>query len=83
MLAAVHVPETSAARIDVGTAATVVALDGSEAPARVIRAAPVLDPASGTREIILQLTGNQRIIHDENAADARRSAARHHRSSGY
>jgi RND family efflux transporter MFP subunit len=59
VLAAVHVPETSAAKIDVGTVATVVALDGSEAPARVIRAAPVLDPASGTREIILQLTGSQ------------------------
>jgi RND family efflux transporter MFP subunit len=59
VLAAVHVPETSAAKIGVGTEATVVALDGREAPARVIRAAPVLDPASGTREIILQLTGNQ------------------------
>ena len=59
VLASVHVPETSAARIDVGAEATVVALDGRQAPARVIRAAPVLDPASGTREIVLQLTGNQ------------------------
>jgi RND family efflux transporter MFP subunit len=56
ILAAVHIPETSAAGIAVGTAAEVVALDGSKATARVIRAAPVLDPASGTREIVLQLT---------------------------
>jgi hypothetical protein len=53
----VHVPETSATGIQVGSQAEVVGLDGSKAPARVIRAAPVLDPASGTREVILQLSG--------------------------
>ena len=56
VLAAVHVPETSAASSAVGTRAEVVGLDGTKVPARVIRAAPVLDPASGTREVILQLT---------------------------
>jgi RND family efflux transporter MFP subunit len=77
VLAAVHVPETSAARIDVGTEAKVVALDGSEAPARVIRAAPVLDPASGTREIILQLTGSQRLIPGSNVTVRLGSERRH------
>jgi RND family efflux transporter MFP subunit len=78
VLAAVHVPETSAAKIDVGTEATVVALDGREAPARVIRAAPVLDPASGTREIILQLTGNQtRLIPGSNVTVRLGSERRH------
>jgi RND family efflux transporter MFP subunit len=56
VLAAVHVPETSAASSTVGTQAEVVGADGTRVPARVIRAAPVLDPASGTREVILQLT---------------------------
>jgi RND family efflux transporter MFP subunit len=59
VLAAVHIPETSATSITVGTAAEVIALDGTKATARVIRAAPVLDPASGTREVILQLTENR------------------------
>jgi RND family efflux transporter MFP subunit len=78
VLAAVHVPETSAAKIDVGTEATVVALDGREAPARVIRAAPVLDPASGTREIILQLTGSQtRLIPGSNVTVRLGSERRH------
>jgi RND family efflux transporter MFP subunit len=58
VLAAVHVPETSATGIQVGAQAEVVGADGSKAPARVIRAAPVLDPASGTREVILQLSGS-------------------------
>jgi RND family efflux transporter MFP subunit len=58
ILALVHVPESSATPIQVGTAAEVVGLDGSKTTARVIRAAPVLDPASGTREVILQLTGS-------------------------
>lgn len=57
VLAAVHVPESSAAKIGLGTMAEVVGPDGRIAQARVIRASPVLDPGSGTREMILQLTG--------------------------
>jgi RND family efflux transporter MFP subunit len=57
VLAAVHVPESSAGKIGLGTMAEVVGPDGRIAQARVIRASPVLDPGSGTREIILQLTG--------------------------
>jgi RND family efflux transporter MFP subunit len=63
VLATVHVPETSSTGMTVGTQAEVVGLDGSKVAARVIRAAPVLDPASGTREIVLQLTGkSERLI---------------------
>lgn len=58
VLAAVHVPEASAAKISIGKAANILAPDGSTATARVIRASPVLDPASGTREVILQLIGS-------------------------
>jgi RND family efflux transporter MFP subunit len=57
VLAAVHVPESSAPNIRVGTSASVLAANGSAVAARVIRASPVLDPASGTREVILQLSG--------------------------
>jgi hypothetical protein len=55
MLAAVHVPEASAAELRVGSPAEVVGPGGSTAPARVIRASPIVDAASGTRELILQL----------------------------
>ena len=56
VLAAIRVPESSAAKVSVGTEAKVVGPDGTAAEARVIRASPVLDPGSGTREMILQLT---------------------------
>src|SRR5688572_1155527 len=38
--------------------------------------------SGGEQNVLLQLTGDQRIIHHEDAADARRDAARHHRLSG-
>lgn len=59
ILAAVHVPEPSAGGIAVGAEAEVVGLDGSRARARVIRASPIIDAASGTREMILQLSTGQ------------------------
>ena len=55
MLAAIHVPEASAADIKVGSPAEVIGDQGSTAKARVIRASPIVDAASGTRELILQL----------------------------
>jgi multidrug efflux system membrane fusion protein len=55
LLAAVRVPEASAADIQVGTRAEVISPNGKSAAARVVRASPMLDPGSGTREIILQL----------------------------
>jgi RND family efflux transporter MFP subunit len=54
VLATVNVPEASAAGVSVGAEAVVVGL-GSTARARVIRASPIIDAASGTREVVLQL----------------------------
>jgi hypothetical protein len=56
ILAAVHVPEASAAGLPVGTVAEVTGLGGITASAKIIRASPTIDPASGTREMVLQLT---------------------------
>lgn len=56
VLAVVHVPESGAAGIRVGTEARVLTSSGASADARVVRASPVIDPASGTREVVVQLT---------------------------
>jgi membrane fusion protein (multidrug efflux system) len=55
VLATVRVPEAAAAGLRVGTAARVLTAGGTSAAARVVRASPVLDPASGTREVVVQL----------------------------
>jgi len=55
LLAAVRVPEASAAEIQVGTRAEVISPGGKSAAAKVVRASPMLDAGSGTREVILQL----------------------------
>jgi membrane fusion protein, multidrug efflux system len=55
VLAAVRVPETAAAGLRVGATAQVLMAGGRSAAARVVRASPVIDAASGTREVILQL----------------------------
>jgi RND family efflux transporter MFP subunit len=55
MLARVRVPETSAFGLTVGTAAQVIGPGGDRSTARVARASPVIDAASGTREVILQV----------------------------
>jgi RND family efflux transporter MFP subunit len=52
----VHVPEGAAAGLAVGAAVAVGARDGGAlARARVVRAAPTIDAASGTREVIVEL----------------------------
>jgi RND family efflux transporter MFP subunit len=61
VLAAVRVPEGSAFGIRLGAAADVTGPRGEKANARVIRASPTIDPASGTREVVLQLTGGDRL----------------------
>ena len=61
VLASVRVPEASAFGIRIGAEATVEGPRGEGARARVIRASPVIDPASGTREVVLQLTGGDRL----------------------
>jgi len=61
VLAAVHVPEARAGGLRIGTQAEVTGTGGVTGMARVIRASPVIDPASGTREVILQLTAGHRL----------------------
>jgi membrane fusion protein, multidrug efflux system len=56
ILAAVHVPEASAAGLPVGTVAEVTGVTGITSKARIIRSSPTIDPASGTREVVLQLS---------------------------
>ena len=55
VLASVRVPESAAGGLRVGATARVLTAGGASASARVIRASPVLDAASGTRELVLQL----------------------------
>lgn len=61
ILAAVHVPEAAAAALRIGTEAQVEGLGGHSARARVIRASPTIDPASGAREIVLQVSSEGRL----------------------
>ncbi|HET7427361.1 MAG TPA: efflux RND transporter periplasmic adaptor subunit [Gemmatimonadales bacterium] len=56
VLASVRVPEGAAGALRVGATARVLTGGGVAAAARVIRASPVLDAASGTREVVLQLS---------------------------
>jgi membrane fusion protein, multidrug efflux system len=55
ILATVRVPETSAFGLTVGSSAQVIGPRGEQATARVMRASPVIDAASGTREVVLQV----------------------------
>ena len=50
-----RVSENSAQRLRVGDAATVVSTSGETNPATIVHAAPFVDAASGTREIVLQV----------------------------
>lgn len=61
VLAAVRVPEGVAGGLQIGAAAQVTGPGGVAVPAKIIRASPVIDPASGTREVILQLAPGQRL----------------------
>ncbi len=61
VLAAVRLPETSAFGVKKGAEADVLGPRGENARARVIRASPVIDPASGTREVVLQLVSGDRL----------------------
>ena len=61
VLAAVRVPEGSAFGIRIGAEAEVSGPRGERAGAKVIRASPAIDPASGTREVVLQLVRGDRL----------------------
>jgi RND family efflux transporter MFP subunit len=55
VLAAVHVPQATAEGLRIGAGAEAVGRGGATVQARIIRASPMIDAASGTREIIVQL----------------------------
>ena len=61
VLVAVRVPEGAAFGIRLGSEAVVEGPRGERARAKVVRASPVIDPASGTREVVLQLAGGARL----------------------
>jgi hypothetical protein len=44
-----------------GTSAQVTGARGEHGSARVVRASPVVDPASGTREVVLQLAPGSKL----------------------
>jgi RND family efflux transporter MFP subunit len=62
LLARVRVPEAAAASVHVGDHATVSSDDGATAGAVVASAAPVIDAASGTREVVLRVAETSRLI---------------------
>jgi RND family efflux transporter MFP subunit len=62
LMVRVRVPESAAASVHVGDHATVSTDDGASAAAVVTSAAPVIDAASGTREVILRVAEGTRLI---------------------
>ena len=61
VLAAVRVPEAAAFGIRIGADASVESGRGERARARIVRASPVIEPGSGTREVVLQLAPGSRL----------------------
>jgi RND family efflux transporter MFP subunit len=55
LFARVRVPEAGARQLRVGDAASVAAGTGYDYAAKVVHAAPFIDAASGTREVVLEL----------------------------
>lgn len=55
LLASVRVPEASAFGLRLGDETGVVGPRGQRARARVVRASPIVDAASGTREVVLRV----------------------------
>jgi membrane fusion protein, multidrug efflux system len=61
VLASVRVPEASAFGVKLGAEAQVVGPKAEKATAKVVRASPVIDAASGTREVVVQLVSGDRM----------------------
>lgn len=55
LYARVRVPESGARQLRIGDSASVAAGTGVEYRARIAHAAPFVDPASGTRELVLEI----------------------------
>jgi len=62
LLARVRVPETAAMDVRPGLAAEVAAVEGGAGRARVVQVSPAIDPASGTREAVLELAPGSRLL---------------------
>jgi RND family efflux transporter MFP subunit len=64
LMARVRVPESGASSIHIGDHATVSGADGGGATAGAVvaSAAPVIDAASGTREVVLRVSDGSRLI---------------------
>jgi membrane fusion protein, multidrug efflux system len=62
LLARVRLPEGSAGTVSVGDRATIDGGNGAAAGAIVIHAAPGIDAASGTREVVLRLASAARLL---------------------
>lgn len=77
VLAAVHVPEPAANGLRIGATGHVVGNGGAAAQARIVRASPTIDAASGTREIILQLAAGHRLTPGSSVTVRLGSAPRH------
>jgi RND family efflux transporter MFP subunit len=62
LLARVRVPEAAATGLRPGLTAEVAGVDGEAAHARVVQVSPAIDPASGTREAVLELVPGSRLL---------------------
>jgi RND family efflux transporter MFP subunit len=62
LMARVRVPEATAASVHVGDHATISNDDGATVGAVVASAAPMIDAASGTREVVLRVAETSRLI---------------------
>ncbi|MEO8227848.1 MAG: efflux RND transporter periplasmic adaptor subunit [Gemmatimonadota bacterium] len=62
LLVSVRVPEGSVEGIRIGARAIVTSFHASPTSARVVRASPAIDAASGTRELVLQLDPAARLM---------------------
>lgn len=58
LYARVRIPESSAYMVRVGERAVVVGAGGVRAAATIVHAAPIIDAASGTRELVLRVGGS-------------------------
>lgn len=63
LYARVRVPEAGATEVRIGDAASVIGAGGARATATVVHAAPIIDAASGTRELVLRVShGDARLV---------------------
>lgn len=58
LFARIRVPEASARRLHKGDAAVIVASSAESVRATIVQAAPIVDAASGTREIVLKVVAS-------------------------